>query len=158
MQERFEILTQMVWGVHGDVQRLKVQIAEELGIKSAHVFSIYLLRRYPQGLTAAELCELNRSTSGLISRETAQLLEQGIITTDKTSDRRRYACKYLLTEKGRELAARIAEFAMEVQNGVSAQIPMEELEAFYKTFGKLLKNFDVLAGQRHFVQDIDKEN
>ena len=59
VQERFEILTYMVWGVRGNVQKLKTQIAEELGIKGAHVFTIYLLRKYPQGLTAGELCELN---------------------------------------------------------------------------------------------------
>ena len=46
MEERFEILSRMVWGVHGDVQRLKMQIAAELGIKGAHVFLIYLLRKY----------------------------------------------------------------------------------------------------------------
>ena len=83
----------------------------------------------------------------MISRETAQLLDQGIITTDKESDRRRYACKYLLTEKGRALAARIAEFSREVQCAVSTEIPPEELEAFYKTFGTLLKNFDNLTNK-----------
>jgi DNA-binding MarR family transcriptional regulator len=148
----------MIWGVRGNVQKLKAQIAAELGIKSAHVFSIYLLRNYPQGLTAAELCELNRSTGGLISRETAELMEQGIITTDKESERRRYACKYLLTPKGKQLAERIAKFAMEVQSRVSSEIPKQELQAFYKTFGTLLKNFDALTGQQHFLKDINKEN
>ena len=64
MEERFEILSRMVWGVHGDVQKLKMQIAAELGIKGAHVFLIYLLRNYPDGLTAAQLCDMNRSTGG----------------------------------------------------------------------------------------------
>lgn len=158
MEERFEILSQMVWGVHGDVQRLKTQIADELGIKSAHVFLIYLLRKYPDGLTAAQLCEMNRSTSGLISRETAALLEQGIIEADKESDRRRYGCKYLLTERGAEIAGRISAFSMEVQNFVSADIPREDLTVFYRTFDTLLKNFDVLTGQQHLVQVNEKEN
>jgi len=36
LEERFEILSKLVWGVHGDVQKLKTQIAGELGIKAAH--------------------------------------------------------------------------------------------------------------------------
>ena len=153
MEERFELLSQMVWGVHGNVQRLKAQIAQELGIKSAHVFLIYLLRKYPEGLTAAELGEMNRSTGGLISRETAELLESGVITVDKASERRRYGCKYLLTEQGRALSARISEFAMGVQNKVSANIAHEQLMQFYQTFGVLLQNFDDLTGQHHRVID-----
>ena len=152
MEERFEILSRMVFGVHGDVQRLKVQIAAELGVKSAHVFLIYLLRTDPEGLTAAELCEMNRSTSGLISRETAELLEQGVIKRDRESDRRRYGCKYLLTQKGWEMARRISDFAMQVQNFVSADIPFEELVSFYRTFGTLLENFDRFTGKERSVR------
>ena len=142
VEERFELLSRMVWGVHGHVQRLKTQIAQEMQIKGVHVFLIYLLRNNPQGLTATELGARNCSTGGLISRETAELLEKGVITTDKESDRRRYGCKYLLTEKGNEMAKRISDFAMEVQNFVSADISPEELSAFYRIFGTLLENFD----------------
>jgi DNA-binding MarR family transcriptional regulator len=149
LEERFELLTQMVWGVHGNVQRLKADIAAALGIKSAHVFLIYLLRKYPQGLTAAELGELNRSTDGLISRETAALLQQGIITTDKESERRRYGCKYLLTEKGREIATRIADFAMHVQHQADVDLTEEDLRVFYRTFAILLRNFDGITGKQH---------
>lgn len=156
MEERFEILSRMVWGVHGDVQKLKMQIAAELGIKGVHVFLIYLLRNYPEGLTAAQLCEMNRSTSGLISRETAELLENGIIEADKESDRRRYGCKYVLTEKGWKMAGRISAFALEVQHFVSEDIPREDLTVFYRTFGTLLKNFDKMTGQQHLVNDYDK--
>lgn len=157
MEERFEILSRMVWGVHGDVQKLKTQIAQELGIKGVHVFLIYLLRNYPEGLTAAELGEMNRSTEGLISRETAGLLEQGIITTDKPSSHRRYGCKYLLTEKGWEMARRISDFAMEVQDFVSTDIPREELVIFYRTFGTLLRQFDKFTGQNHTIKAIEDE-
>ncbi len=154
MEERFEILSKLVWGVHGDVQKLKTQIAGELGIKAAHVFLIYLLRNYPEGLTAAELGGMNRSTGGLISRETAELLEQGIITTDKESAHRRYGCKYLLTEKGWEMAGRISDFAMKVQNFVSADIPREDLVIFYRTFDTLLKGFDKFTGKHHITNTI----
>ena len=148
MEERFELLSRMIWGVHGHVQRLKMQIAQELHIKGVHVFLIYLLRNNPEGLTAAELGEKSCSTSGLISRETAELLQSGIITTDKESDRRRYGCKYLLTQKGREMAERISDFAMEVQNFVSGEISPEQMKAFYRIFGMLLENFDRFAGQQ----------
>lgn len=151
MEERFEILSHMVWGVHGDVQKLKGEIAEELGIKGSQVFLIYLLRKYPDGLTAAELCRINRSTGGLISRETAELLSTGIITTDRESEKRRYGCKYVLTEKGRKMAKRISEFAMEVQNFVSASLSVEELAIFYNTFAELLKKFDALTGEVHVL-------
>ncbi len=158
MEERFEILSRMVWGVHGDVQKLKVEIAQRLGIKGAHVFLIYLLRNYPDGLTAAELCEMNRSTGGLVSRETAELLQGGIITTDKESDRRRYGCKYLLTPKGWKMAKEISAFAMEVQNFVSADIPQEDIRTFYRTFGTLLENFDRFTGQQRPVYSVSDKN
>ncbi len=142
----------MIWGLYGNVQRLKTQCAEECGIKTVQVFLIYLLLQHPDGLSATELAQRSRSTKGLVSRETTALLGQGIITADRISDRRRYGCKFLLTEHGRGIAERINAFAMRVQNAVSADIPVRELEIYYKTMGTLLKSFDGLTREGYPAQ------
>ena len=72
-------------------------------------------------------------------------MEQGIICTREGSGRRRYGWKLELTDKGKALAERISQVAMEVQDTVSRDIDRRELENFYKTLNTLSENFERLA-------------
>lgn len=146
-QERFEEFASLIGGIYGDIQKLKTRHTAHLGLKSVHIFWLYLLRTHPEGLSASELAAAGRSNRSLVSREIDALVEQGLICNEETSARRRYGWKFVLTEQGVALAEEISRIAKDVQNTVNHGIPTEDLVVFYRTLNALARHFDALTNQ-----------
>ena len=56
--ERFEEFAALIGGIHGDIQKIKAGHTARLGLKSVHIFWLYLLRVHPEGLSAREIAEM----------------------------------------------------------------------------------------------------
>ena len=136
---RFEKFTLLIDGIHKCIHKIKVDRVPELGIKSVHVFWLYQLKDHPEGLTAAKIAAASMIDRSLVSREIEALKSDGYVAL-KGSGRR-----YVLTERGRELAERITDMVIEVQNEVDSGISDEELQSFYSTLNKLHGNFQRLS-------------
>ena len=120
-----------------------------MGIKSVHIFWIYLLRKHPDGLTATELAARSEIDRSLVSRELQKLCADGyIMSMGGTGKRRNYNSRLVLTEKGAELAEYIRREAMAVQARADAGITEEELELFYTVLEKLHNNFSEMIKER----------
>lgn len=52
-EERFEVFFQNISGLYRAVQRLRAQFADAAGVSAVHLFWLYLLREYPEGLAAS---------------------------------------------------------------------------------------------------------
>lgn len=146
--EHFEDFVSLLTGIYRDIQKLKERYSKDLGLKTVHVFWLYLLSRYPEGMSASELARASKSTRALLSREIGELTERALITYDRKGERRRYGWKFVLTENGRACAAEIRRIAFGIQQQASAGISEEDLLVFYRTLRALLKNFDRLAEVR----------
>ena len=68
-EERFEVFFQNISGLYRAVQRLRAQFADAAGVSSVHLFWLYLLREYPEGLAASRLAELSNIDRSLVSRQ-----------------------------------------------------------------------------------------
>lgn len=144
-QNRFEEFSSLISGIHGDIQKLKARYTGPLQLKSVHIFWLYLLREHPEGLSASELAASAKSSRSLVSREIEELVERGIIVTQQKADKRRYGWKFVLTEKGEELATQIWNISKAIQDTVSRDIPAEDLVVFYRTLNTLSENFEELV-------------
>ena len=143
---RYEKFTRAIDGIHKAINKIKLAEAPRLGVKGVHVFWIYNLLGYPEGLTAAEIAAVNMIDKSLVSREIAMLKRDGYITSRGGEGRKRgYNARLVLTEKGIELAQKIADEATRVQNAASAGISEAELESFYATLEKLHARFTDIA-------------
>lgn len=145
--ERFEQFSSLISGIYRDIQKLKAKWTAPLGMKSVHIFWVYLLKNHPDGLTASELSRHSQSNRSLVSREIQELVELGYIQTKLSSQRRRYGQKFILTESGSKVAQRISEESVNIQNQVNAGIPEEDLQTLYRTLGILMENFHQLTEQ-----------
>lgn len=140
--ERFGKFTLLIDGIYKNIHKIKLDTAPDLGIKSVHVFWIYLLHKHPEGLTATELAAHSEIDRSLVSRELQKLCADGyIMSMGGTGKRRNYNSRLVLTEKGIELAGHIRRKAMEVQASADEGISEEELEIFYTILEKLYENF-----------------
>lgn len=145
--EHFEAFSSLITGLYRDIQKIKGHWNKELGMKSVHLFWVYLLRRYPEGLTASELSRYSQTNRSLISREINELVQLGYVKTDRQSEHRRYGWKFLLTDQGKVTAEQISRIAMQIQNQVNAGISDADLEIFYRTSQTLLQNFNRITAE-----------
>ena len=145
--ERFEQFSSLISGIYRDIQKLKTKWTEPLGMKSVHIFWVYLLKNHPEGLTASELSRHSQSNRSLVSREIQNLIDLGYVEAEEGPHARRYGQKLMLTQSGQEVARRISEASLDIQNEVSAGIPTEDLVVLYRTLGILMENFHRLTEQ-----------
>lgn len=140
-EAHFEVFFGNISGIYRAIQKLRADFAEEEGVKSVHIFWIYLLHEHPEGLIASELAEMSRTARSLVSREISELVERNMVCARPQSERRRYAWKFFLTEDGTALAKRIDEAAMRIQRDISREIPAEDLTVFYRVLSELSGKF-----------------
>lgn len=146
-EERFEQFASLISGIYRDIQKLKTKWTEPLGMKSVHIFWVYLLKNHPEGLSASELSRHSQSNRSLVSREIQQLMNLGYIYAEEISNQRRYGQKLRLTESGLAVAQRISDASMEIQNAVNAGIPENDLITLYRTLEILMRNFHTLTDE-----------
>jgi DNA-binding MarR family transcriptional regulator len=148
--ERFNQFVQLIEGVHKSVAKIRMSYAPLLGVKSVHLFWLYELLSHPDGLTASSLAANGKIDRSLVSREIEELREGGYVDVvgGVGEKRKNYNSRIVLTEKGAELARTIALLAMTVQNEADTGVSEEELNAFYRTLGKLNENLALLAERK----------
>ena len=145
--ERFEQFNALISGIYRDIQKIKAKWTEPLGMKSVHIFWVYLLKNHPEGLNATELSQHSQSNRSLISREIQELIELGYVYVDTNARKNRYGQKYHLTPSGQQAAERISDATLEIQNIVNAGIPEDDLITLYRTLEILMRNFHTLADE-----------
>ena len=145
--ERFEQFSSLISGIYRDIQKLKAQRAAAIGMKSVHIFLVYLLKNHPEGLTASELSRHSQSNRSLVSREIQELIDLGYVTTSQGTHKRRYGQKLILTPDGEKAANYISSISMDIQNQVNTGIPEGDLITLYRTLGILMDNFHKLTEQ-----------
>jgi DNA-binding MarR family transcriptional regulator len=156
--ERFGKFTLLIDGIYKNIHKIKLDNAPDLGLKSVHVFWIYLLRKHPDGLTATELASHSEIDRSLVSRELQKLCADGyIMSVGGTGKRRNYNSRLVLTEKGLALAADIRRRAMEVQARADEGISEDELAVFYTVLEKLHGNFVKITKEREEVLNENSE-
>ncbi len=138
---RFEKFTLLIDGIHKCINKIKIDTAPGLGVKSVHVFWIYELLLHPDGLTAAEIAAVSMIDRSLVSREIETLKRGGYVVCEDSGRKRSYNSRITLTGKGVELAERIKETAASVQAGANEGVTEAELISFYATLEKLYSNF-----------------
>lgn len=146
-EERFEQFSSLISGIYRDIQKLKTKWTEPLGMKSVHIFWVYLLKNHPEGLSASELSRHSQSNRSLVSREIQELINLGYVYAEKTPKQRRYGQKLRLTESGLTVAQRISDASLEIQNAVNTGIPEDDLITLYRTLEILMQNFHTLTDE-----------
>ena len=147
-QERYEQFILQINGLHRNMEKIRRRHAAALGIKSVHAFWLYLLAVYEDGLSASELAAAARTDRSLVSREIEDLEDMGLITTREQTTHRRYGWKFVLTQKGREMAEQISRVSRSTQNAMDRGIPPEDMAVFYRTLNAISRNIEQLASSQ----------
>ena len=143
---RFEQFSYVISGINRHIQKIERDEMIKYGYKGAFAQYLVALRRYPEGITSAKLCEICDKDKAAISRVLTEMQEKGLIIRESQSDHR-YNALIKLTEEGLKAALYVDERAQAAIEAVGNEMTDENRAAFYATL-------DFIAAK---LQTISKE-
>ena len=148
MRERFNEFTTLVVSAYKKMKKIKKQqscVYDTLNIRGPHVMCLYYLGKHPEGLTITELATLCYEDKAATSRTVDYLIEKKYLINEEDDVKRRWRSKIKLTPEGNEVVKTINKVISKASVVVTADIPEEDLECFYRVFDKMLLNMDQLV-------------
>lgn len=143
MEERFEVFTVLINRISRNIRKIKNQEMVDYHLRSVHISCLYYL--YIAGrLTATELCERCEEDKATISRGLDYLETNGYLICESQSAKR-YRSPLVLTDKGLEVAKKIAGKIDHVLREISDVLTEEERAAFYRSLSVISDSLDKVA-------------
>ena len=140
---RFAQFTAAISAIYRDVQRIEREEMEKYGLKGAYAQYLAAMRRYPEGLTAAALCEICDKDKAAVSRVTAEMEQRDLLT--RADEKGAYRALLRLTPQGEEAAdyvCRKAEAAVELAGGSLSET---ERTALYAALGRIAEALQTIC-------------
>lgn len=156
-KEKYEGFSSLINTVHGSMQKIKNRYSGYLDLKPVHILWIYLLNKYPEGLTANELAQKSKSDKSLVSREIRSLIDEEIVYVREESGKRRYNDKFKLTPVGVKKAEIILNVVKMIQENVLEEVSEEDLLVFVSVLKHLSNQFETLLNDNDFQERIKNE-
>lgn len=103
MVGRFEQFCAAIAGIQRSIQRIERVEMAKFGLRGPHAQCLLAMYRNPEGVTAAQLCDLCEKDKAAISRMVAELEQTGMISR-MDPEGKKYRARLQLTEKGRQVA------------------------------------------------------
>lgn len=121
MIDRFELFVSYISAIHRDIQKIERDEMVKYGLKGAYAQYLVAMHRYPEGITAAELCEVCGKDKAAVSRALSEMESKGLIVKQCNHDNQ-YRAQLLLTEAGMDAAEYVCRKAV-----AAVQIAGQEL-------------------------------
>lgn len=144
MVERFERFSFAISEVSRHWHKLTAGEMEKYGLKGAH--SVYLLTmyRYPDGITAPQICELCGKDKSDVSRMMSAMEKQGLVIKEGIHQNL-YRGVFKLTDAGKEAARYVRERANLAVEIAGKDLTDEERTVFYNALESITLNLRKLS-------------
>ena len=144
MVSRFEQFTGSISAIYRYVQKIERDEMEKFGLRGAYAQYLVAIARFPQGITAAELCEICDKDKAAISRVITELLVKGLV--ERTSIKNNlYRARLTLTEKGLQAAQFVRARAQAAVELAGEGLTDEDRKIFYATLERNSANLQQIS-------------
>ncbi len=153
MKERFETFTVLIASISRSIRRLKTEETAEFNLKSPHVSCLYYLYK-AESMTAAEICEVCDEDKAAVSRSILYLEQNGFLTREAKptghpgAGGKHYRTPLTLTDRGREVAAKLVTRIDRVLEAVADGVSEEERIVLYRVLTRIDRNLAGMCEQR----------
>ena len=131
-QDRFDKFNHYATCAIKSINKLKIMGMLPFGLTGAHTVCLRYLYNYPDGLTRTKLVRLCGIDKAQVSRIINDLCSKGYVI-ETENENINYRKRLKLTPLGKDTTEEINQKILKVNSFVSDDIPVEELEVFYKT-------------------------
>ena len=136
---RYEQFSYAISSIQRHIQKIERDEMITLGYKGAFAQYLAAMTHYPDGLTAAQLCEICDKDKAAVSRTVAEMEEKHLIQRGDRQDSS-YRARLRLTDEGRRAAAfvlRRAEAAVD-----ACGLTDDNRDAFYAAQNMIARNLE----------------
>lgn len=144
MVSRFEQFTTSISAIHRCIQKIERVEMAKYGLKGPHAQCLLTMSRYPEGITAARLCELCDRDKAAISRTVAELVAAGMIIRPD-GEGKRYRAALKLSEQGYAAAGAVSEKAQLAVRQATGDYGTKQKEQFTRTLALLATNLEQIC-------------
>lgn len=144
MLDRFERFTSFISSLNRFVQKIERDEMEKFGLKGAFAQYLLAMDRYPEGITAAMLCEVCDRDKAAVSRILTELEQKGMVCRADPGDRP-YRAKMTLTPAGKQAAAFVRRRATLAVDLVGKGLTDEHREVLYETLHLISTNIETIC-------------
>ena len=107
MLSRFEQFNTAIATIYHAIQKIERMEMAKYGLKGPHAQCLLAISQHPDGITAAQLCEICEKDKAAISRAVAEL-EDADMLIRQDPEGKRYRSRLYLTTKGAEVAGNVS--------------------------------------------------
>lgn len=144
METRYELISASISSMYHDIQKIERVEMARYGLKGPHAQCLLAMKKHPEGITAARLCEVCEKDKAAISRILAELESSGMIFRESRNGSRYRAC-LKLTQQGHIAAEAVVEKARMAVELAGTGFGEEEREVFYRVLSIIAENLHGLC-------------
>ncbi len=141
MLSKYEQFSMSISSLYHDIQRIERMEMAKYDMKGSHAQCVLAISRYPEGITAARLCEACEKDKAAISRTLAELEQMGMVRRSRP----RYRACLTLTERGMEIAKAVNQTAHLAVERAGDGLDDSRREVFYGVLGLITENLHALC-------------
>lgn len=146
MVSRFEHFSASISCIYRYIQRIERTEMEKYGLKGPHAQCLLAMRRYPEGITAARLCEVCDKDKAAISRMMAELEEKGMVSRGDEKGNR-YRMQLRLTALGEEAADHVEQRAKRAVEEAGSGMTEEQRATLYAVLDLIAGNLQTICAE-----------
>ena len=146
MVSRFEHFSASISCIYRYIQRIERTEMEKYGLKGPHAQCLLAMRRYPEGITAARLCEVCDKDKAAISRMMAELEEKGMVNRGDEKGNH-YRMQLRLTALGEEAADHVERRAKLAVEEAGSGMTEEQRATLYAVLDLIAGNLQTICAE-----------
>ncbi len=144
MLTRYELLCASVSSMYHDIQKIERVEMEKFGLKGPHAQCLLTMRRFPEGLTAGQLCAFCEKDKAAVSRTVSELESAGmLIRADRNGNR--YRALLTLSEQGIQAAEAVSSRALKAVERAGTGLEDQQRQVFYQVLSLIAENLHTLC-------------
>ena len=144
MIDRFEQFTRAIASIYKSIMKIERAELDQNELKAPHTQCLLTLKQYPDGITAARLCEICDKDKAAISRTVAELEELGLVQRENPNGKRYRSC-INLTQKGMQAAQHVKDLVYAAVTQASAGYGAEQREVFVSVLSMIADNLQAIC-------------
>lgn len=155
MLNRFEQFTATISAIHRDIQKIERDEMEKFGLKGAYAQYLLAINRFPNGITAATVCEICDKDKAAVSRIVSEMESKGLLTREYAGSKQ-YRALLKLTGKGAKAARFVRERATAAVEFAGTGLTEQDRKILYVSLELIATNLQTIC--KNGIPASDKEN
>jgi len=144
MIDRFEQFVSFISSIHRDIQKIERDEMVKYGLKGPYAQYLVAMHRYPEGITAVELCEVCDKDKAAVSRAISEMESRGLVTRHSDYDNQ-YRALLRLTKEGMAAADYVCRKAVAAVRIAGEDVHDEARAMMYRSLRSIAGRIKTIA-------------